>query len=153
MIRLIALTLMILCFGIFTDSLTAEDKVGTIRGVVSEATPERNPIPGVTVSIVGTDGVEYTAQTNDKGEYRRTGLPAGRYTLSYSKDSYGDRVGRPRHLVAGGEIFDRILMRKKDTIVTFFMKNPLGWTLFLGAAVVMTVVFILLFLHVCKRGI
>ena len=118
----------------------------TIKGEVLEATPERNPIPGVTVSIVGTDGAEYTAQTNDKGEFMRTGLPAGRYIISYSKDGYGDRTGKTKLVAAGGEIFDRVKMRKKENILTFLMKNPFGWILFVGAAVVMIIVFILLFL-------
>lgn len=153
MIRLIALTLMILCTGIFTDILTAEDEdQGTIRGAVIDNTPEQNRIPGVKVSIVSADGVEYTVQTNDKGEFRRTGLPAGRYTISYSKAGYSDRFRNNRRLVAGGEIFDAVKMQKKDNIVTFFMKNPFGWSLLLGVAVVMTVVFILLFLHHRERG-
>lgn len=119
----------------------------TIKGEVLEATPEPKPIPGVTVSIVGTDGKVYTAQTNDKGEYIRTGLPAGRYTISLSKDGYGDRVGKSIVVAAGGELFQRYKMRKKDTILTFFMKNPFGWILFVGAAVVMIIVFFLLFLE------
>ncbi len=152
------IVLTLLC--LFVDRAVAQEDLnfgGTIRGAVIEATieatQEQIPIPGVTVTIVGTDGVSYTVQTNDKGEFMRTGLPAGRYTISYSKDGYGDRVGKTKLVAEGGEIFDRIKMRKKDTIVTFFMKNPFGWSLFLGAVVVMTVVFILLFLHLGKRGI
>ncbi len=154
MIRMIALTLMILCIGIFTNSLTAEDKdSGTIKGEVLEFTPEQNPIFGVKVSAIDLAGNEYTTLTNKKGEYEITGLPAGRYTMSYSKDGYGDRFGKTKLVAAGGEIFNKIKMRKKDTIVTFFMKNTFGWSLFLGAAVVMTVVFILLILHHRERGI
>ena len=152
MIRIIALTLMILCVGIFTDILTAEGKEsGTIRGVVLDTTPEQNPIFDVKILAVDATGQEYTTQTNRKGEYEIKVLLAGRYTLSYSKDGYGDRVGKTKLLAEGGEVFDRILMRKKDNIGTFFMKYPFGWTLLLGAAVVMTVVFILLFLHLGKR--
>ena len=153
MIRKIALTLMILCTGIFTDSLTAEDKdSGTIRDVVLDTTPELNPIFGVKVTAVDAAGKEYTTQTNEKGEYEITGLPAGRYTMRYSKAGYGDRDGPKKLLAAGGEISNRIKMYKKENIVTFFTKIPFGWSLFLGVAVVMTVVFILLFLHLRKRG-
>ncbi|MXV78899.1 carboxypeptidase regulatory-like domain-containing protein [Candidatus Poribacteria bacterium] len=118
----------------------------TIKGQVLDTTPEQNPIPDVTVSIVGTDGETYVVYTNNKGEYIRTGLHAGRYTISYSKDGYGNRVGKTKLVAAGGEIFDRVKMRKKENILTFLMKNPFGWILFVGAAVVMIIVFILLFL-------
>ena len=149
------IVLTLLC--LFVDRAVTQEDLnfgGTIRGAVIEATieatQEQKPIPGVTVTIVGTDGVAYTVQTNDKGEYRRTGLPAGRYTLSYSKDGYGDRVGKSKPLMAGGEIFERIKMRKQKN---FFMHYPQGWIFLIVAAVVMTVVFILLFLHLAKRGI
>ncbi len=52
MIRIIALTLMILCICIFTDNLTAEDKEGvtyeaSFMGKVIVITPVQNPIFGV----------------------------------------------------------------------------------------------------------
>ena len=122
MIRIIALTMMmILCFGIFTDNLTAEEKDGaTIKGEVLDITPEQNPIFGVKVVAVDKDGKEYTTRTNKKGEYEITGLPAGRYTMSYSKNGYGDRVGRTKLLAEGGEINDRIKMHKQENILTLF---------------------------------
>ena len=121
MIRIIALTMMILCFGIFTDNLTAEDEDGgTIKGEVIDTTPEQNPIFGVKVVAIDTVGKEYTTRTNKKGEYEITGLPGGRYTMSFSKDGYGDRVGRTKLLAEGGEIFDRIKMRKQENILTLF---------------------------------
>ena len=124
MIRMIALTTMILCIGIFTDNLTAEDKDGvitneaTIKGEVIDITPEQNPIFGVKVTAVDAAGKEYTTQTNKKGKYEIKGLPAGRYTLSFSKAGYGDRVGKSKLVPAGGEIYDRIKMRKQENILT-----------------------------------
>lgn len=148
------IVLTLLC--LLVDRAVAQEDLnfgGTIGGAVIEATieatQEQKPIPGVTVTIFGTDGVAYTVQTNDKGEFRRTGLPAGRYTLSYSKDGYGDRVGKTKLLAEGGEIFDRIKMRK---LKNFFMHYPQGWIFLIVAAVAMTVAFILLFLHLGKRG-
>ncbi|MYB63184.1 carboxypeptidase regulatory-like domain-containing protein [Candidatus Poribacteria bacterium] len=121
MIRIIALTMMILCFGIFTDNLTAEDEDGgTIKGEVLDTTPEQNPIFGVKVLVVDTAGNEYTTRTNKKGEYEIKGLPGGRYTISYTKDGYGDRVGKTKLLAEGGEIFDRIKMHKQENILTLF---------------------------------
>lgn len=122
MIRIIALTMIILCLGMFTDSLTAEDKDGaTIKGEVIDTTPEQNPIFGVKVTIINTGtGLEYTTRTNKKGEYEITGLPAGRYTVSCSKAGYGDRIGKTKIVPIGGETFDRIKMRKQENIFTLF---------------------------------
>ena len=120
MIRMIALTMMILCFGIFTDSLTAEDmdNKATIKGKVIDITPEQNPIFGVKVLAVDAAGKEYTTRTNEKGEYEIKELPPGRYTLSFSKAGYGDRVGKTRLVAAGGEVYDRIKMRKQENVLT-----------------------------------
>lgn len=121
MIRIIALTMMILCFGIFADNLTAEDEDGgTIKGEVLDTTPDQNPIFGVKVLVIDTAGKEYTTRTNKKGEYEITGLPGGRYTISYSKAGYGDRVGKTKLLAEGGEVFDRIKMRKQENVLTLF---------------------------------
>lgn len=125
MIRIIALTLMILCICIFTDNLTAEDKEGvtneaTIKGKVIDITPEQNPIFGVKVTAVGPAGKEYTTRTNKKGEYEIKGLAAGRYTISYSKAGYGDRIGKTKLVAEGGEIYDRIKMRKHENVLTLY---------------------------------
>ena len=92
----------------------------TIKGEVLEATPEQRPIEGVTVKIVNVaDGEEYTVKTDKDGFYEKKGLPAGRYMISVSKGGYGDRVGRSKVVAAGGEIFERIKMRKQENIFTF----------------------------------
>jgi len=107
----------------------------TIRGEIIDTTPEQNPIEGVTVKIVNSsDGREYTVTTNKDGAYEKTGLPAGRYTISFSKAGYGDRIGRSKVVAAGGEIFDRIKMRKKDSILTLFMGQVFTWQLVVGFA-------------------
>ena len=95
----------------------------TITGEVIDTTADQEPIDGVTVTIVrNKDGQVFTAETKDGGRYSRAGLEPGRYTMSYSKDGYSDRVGKAKQVPAGGEIFDRIKMRKKDNIYTFFKK-------------------------------
>ena len=108
------------------DDATAVDETlggdATIKGEVIDTTADQNPIPEVTVSIVGSDGQTVTTTTDGDGKYEQTGLAAGRYTISYSKDGYGDRVGKTKLVAAGGEIFDRIKMREKDNIYTFFRK-------------------------------
>ncbi|MDE0086631.1 MAG: MotA/TolQ/ExbB proton channel family protein [Candidatus Poribacteria bacterium] len=95
----------------------------TIRGEVVDTTTDQNPIEGVAVKIVNTStGQEDIVETNSDGIYEKTGLPAGRYTMSYAKEGYGPRVGKSKVVAAGGEISERIKMREKDTIVSFFKK-------------------------------
>ncbi len=126
-----ATSLMLVAFIILlgNSSTTAQVKAvngGTIRGAVVDTTPELNPIPGVNVTVVSlATEKEYTTQTDKKGEYKLANLPAGRYTVSYSKDGYGERVGKSKVLAPGGDIFDRIKMRKKDNILTFLSRNSL----------------------------
>ncbi len=106
----------IICIGISACVALAEDnaaKGGTIRGEVIEATKDLNPIEGVTVKIVSSDGKEWTVKTDAKGKYEFTGLTAGRYTISISKKGYHPRSGKQKIVVPGGEIFDRFKMLKK----------------------------------------
>ncbi len=95
----------------------------TIKGEIIDTSTEQKPIDGVSVKIVNSgDGTEYTITTDKDGFYEQTGLPAGRYTISVSKEGYGDRIGKSKVVAAGGEIFDRIKMREKDNIISFFKK-------------------------------
>ena len=113
----------IVCIYMFVGVVHAQKvDVGgaTIKGQVIEATPEQRPIEGVTVKIVNAATVEEFTLTTDKdGLYEKKGVPAGRYIISVSKSGYGDRVGKSKVVAAGGEIFDRIKMRKQENIFTF----------------------------------
>ena len=107
------------------DEEQAGELVGegaTIRGDVIDTTTEQNPIADVTVKIVSSDETEYVVTTDKDGAYEKTGLPAGRYTVSVTKEGYGARYGKSKVVAAGGEIYDRIKMREKDNIYTFFKK-------------------------------
>ncbi len=150
MFRFCLVAFILLCMSVFVEiASTQNGNVGgaTIKGEVLEATPEQNPIPDVDVIVANSaTGQEYTIHTNIDGTYKITGLPAGRYTISISKDGYVDRVGKSKIVAWGGEIFDRMKMRKKKTLVDFFMVNPLPWIFILCVAICMLVAFILLFL-------
>ena len=101
-----------------------EDDVAgaTIKGEVIDVSPQQRPIEGVTVKIVNSaTSKEYTVTTDKDGAYEKKGLPAGRYTISVSKNGYGDRIGKSKVVAAGGEIFDRIKMKRKENIFTFLM--------------------------------
>ena len=94
----------------------------TIRGTIIDTSADANPIEGATVLIVGSDEQEYELTTDENGEYKQTGLPAGRYTINVSKDGYSARYGKQKVVGKDSEVVDRIKMRKKDTIVSFFQK-------------------------------
>ena len=99
------------------------DGGATISGEVVDTTGDRNPIEGVTVTILNTGtNQKFTAETDEDGRYEKTGLPAGRYTMTYAKEGYGNRVGRSKVLSPGGELNIPMKMSKKDTIVSFFKK-------------------------------
>ena len=89
------------------------NKGATIRGEVLEATPEQNPLERVKVTLVsGKDDKLQTTLTDKNGEYKFTGLPEGPYIISVSKEGYGDQVGVPKVVAAGGEIYETIKMRQ-----------------------------------------
>ena len=118
----VCFTVLILLFtSIFITITSAQKKANseaTIKGEVIDTSPEQNPISKVKVKVVNAaQDKEYQTHTNKDGEYEITGLPAGRYTVSVSKDGYGDRVGKPKVVAVGGEIFDRIRMQKKGNIL------------------------------------
>ncbi len=127
MTRFSLISMLIVCMSMSVSIAIAQEEVvagATIRGEVIDTSPEQRPIAGVTVKIVNAaNDKEYTVLTNEKGVYELKGLPAGRYTISVSKNGYGDRIGRSKVVAAGGEIFDRIKIRKKENIFTFFTEK------------------------------
>ena len=116
------MTVFFLSIFISIGSAEKKDEGGaTIKGEVLDTTPEQNPIPKVLVTVVNAaKNKEYTTLTNKDGEYEITGLPAGRYTIAVSKDGYFERVGKPKVVAEGGEIYDRIKMRKKGNVLTLY---------------------------------
>lgn len=142
MTRINILLMVVMCMSSLfcISSANGQDAVpigvgATIRGEIVDTTPEQNPIEGAIVKIVNTaDGQEYIIATDQDGAYEKKGLPPGRYMVSVSKAGYGDRVGKSKVVAAGSEIFDKIKMRKKDNIVTFFMGQVLTWQLVVGFA-------------------
>lgn len=85
---------------------------GTLRGQIKDTTEAQNPIEGVEIKIVAQDGTEYTTKTDANGNYKRAGLPAGRYLINIAKEGYGERVGKPVVIVNGGDHFMPLRMSK-----------------------------------------
>lgn len=138
MFRLCILAMTMLYINLLVDTATAQETVdggATIRGEVTDAPLEQNPIPEVSVKIVNSaDGKEYTALTLADGTFELKGLPPGRYVVTVSKKGYGDRAARSQVLSEGGENYISMRMRKNENIATFLMDDLLTWQLFLGIA-------------------
>ncbi|MXV74172.1 carboxypeptidase regulatory-like domain-containing protein [Candidatus Poribacteria bacterium] len=107
------------CVGMFAGIALAQDNAingGTIRGMITDTTSEQNPIEGVEIKIVAQDGTEHTTKTDPNGDYKKAGIPAGRYTISIHKEGYNDRRGKPVTIVNGGEHFVPLKMTEKGNI-------------------------------------
>ena len=105
------------CVSIFAGVGFAQDDAvngGTLRGMITDTTPTQNPIEGVEVKIAAQDGTEYTTKTDANGEYKKAGIPAGRYLINISKKGYGERIGRPVTIVNGGDHFMPLKMSKMN---------------------------------------
>lgn len=149
-LTLILASMLIICSSV---ALAQDATTGTVRGNVVDTTTAQTPISGVNVVIVGTDGTEHEAATDDVGEYIKSGLPPGRYLLSIYKDGYGDRTGKPVTVVAGGDHFVPLKMTKKDTIVTFFAKfGIVFWPLLLCSVAALTFIIERLFTFIRSRS-
>jgi PKD repeat protein len=60
---------------------------GTLMGQVTDATPPNMPIPGADVTAQRATGLDYTAQTNDNGNYELS-LASGTYTVTAEANGY-----------------------------------------------------------------
>lgn len=116
MTRLISMLIAVACVGMFSGITFAQDDPvngGTIRGMISDLTQGQKPIEGVEVKIVAQDGTAYTTKTDANGDYKKSGIPAGRYTISIHKEGYNTRSGKPVTIVNGGDHFVPLKMTEK----------------------------------------
>ena len=118
MLRLSFMLIVIACGSLSFGIAFAQDDAtngGTVRGKITDTTPALNPIEGVEVQIYDQNGVhDFTVKTDTNGEYKRTGIPAGRYLIHIFKRGYGNRMGKPVTIVDGGDHFVPLRMAKKD---------------------------------------
>lgn len=116
MTRLIFMLIAVAFVGIFSGITFAQDAAlngGTIRGTISDLTQGQKPIEGVEIKIVAQDGTAYTTKTDANGDYKKAGIPAGRYTVSIHKEGYNDRSGKPVTIVNGGDHYVGFNMTEK----------------------------------------
>lgn len=64
---------------------------GNITGEIRDI--KQNPIIGVEVKIVSSDGETFTVISDADGNYKFSNIPAGRYIGNYHKKGYGSRTG------------------------------------------------------------
>ena len=139
-LALICIGYMVLSGGIIFAQNGSPQQGGTVRGQIVDTTETQNPIEGVTVIIVATDGTEFTATTDPNGDYQHFGIPAGRYLISIYKEGYGDRIGKPVTVVNGGDHYVPLKMTKKDTVLDFFQNPvPMYWVLILCVIIVILI--------------
>ncbi len=101
---------------------------GTFTGVVSD--PTQALLPGVDLTITNLNtGEERSAVTNDRGLYRATNLPRGRYELTASLEGFKTHAHTDVELTVGeikridfslepGEIVDLVTVRGETPVVT-----------------------------------
>lgn len=117
MTRFNLLLISVICVVTFEGLSVAQDNPangGTLRGMITDVTPEQKPIEGVEIKIVAQDGTEFTTKTDANGDYKKAGIPAGRYLINISKEGYGKRIGKPVTIVNGGDHFLPLKMSKMD---------------------------------------
>ena len=132
---LVLYTLLVMPMALAQDPTTA-----TVRGMVFDASETQVPIQGVRVVIVDINGLENETDTDSNGEYKIVGLAPGRYLLSIYKAGYGDRVGRPVKVVAGGEYYVPIKMTKiklTSLLQRKFISSPWSLLLCVGSAFIL----------------
>ena len=120
MTRFNFLLISVICVVTFEGLSFAQDNPangGTLRGTITDTTPAQNPIEGVDVKIYDRNGVHnFSVKTDTNGEYKRSGIPAGRYLISIFKRGYVNRLGKPVTIVDGGDHFFPLRMVKKDDV-------------------------------------
>lgn len=154
MIRLSLVLVLVACLSMSAGVVFAQDSSGsTIRGTIVDTSGQDNPVEGVEVRIVGTAGQDFTATSDANGEFESSGIPAGRYLVSFYKEGYRAREGKPVTVIAGGEQFLPTKMTQKDTIVTFFQKfGFVFWPLALCSVTALTFIIERLFTFVRSRS-
>ena len=128
MIRFSFVLILAACIGMsfsilwegFVTPIAAQNQAangGTLRGTITDTTPELNPIEGVEVKIYDQNGEhDFTVKTDTNGEYKRSGIPAGRYLISIFRRGYGNRLGKPVTIVDGGDHFVPLRMTKTGNV-------------------------------------
>ena len=135
-------------------SVDVSSTTGIIRGQVLDTTAQSSPVTQVEVIVRGaTDEQEYTTKSDESGEFELSGVPPGRFLMSFYRDGYKSREGKPVTLAAGGDQYVQMKMTKKDDIFSFFAKfGIIFWPLALCSVVAVTFIIERLFTFTRSRS-
>ena len=95
-----------------TGGKKAGSKMGSIRGIVSDASTRR-PIPDVRISYIGPNGIKGEVKSDRDGNYRITDLPPGEYTLKAEREGYVPRSDLKVLIMERGEALFDIHLREE----------------------------------------
>ena len=126
----LSLTLLFGLLSVPWSTFAQDATTGTVRGQVEDTSTLQKPIEGVRVVAVDLAGMEYEALTDIVGEYAITGLPAGRYLMSFHKDGYEEREGKRLEIIAGRDHYMPVKM----------IKSRPPWLLIIGLGIVAIVI-------------
>lgn len=107
----------------------------TITGVVLSAEAQARPLRRARVMISGSElDLSRSTITTDDGRFTFDALPAGRYTVSVSKDGYASlafgavRPDRPGQLVTlrAGEVRQVRMQLPRGAVITGILRDPQG---------------------------
>jgi len=121
------------------DAEVTEDLTGTgiIKGTIVDTSPQRIPIPNVTIEYRGPSNGQVEA--DETGNYEITGIKPGQYILNAKKSRYNPRDEMSATAIAGSDTIIEIKMRKKDTPITYFQKmGIIGYPLLLCSILMIT---------------
>ncbi|MBN1272972.1 MAG: TonB-dependent receptor [Candidatus Aminicenantes bacterium] len=121
------ITFITVLFALAVFPLGANDSDGTIEGKVTEEL-RKSALSGVFVQIVNTD---YSALTNESGEFKILNVPAGSYNVKFSLTGYEpmvqtDVLVRPQRITfVNVEMQERLIPIEETVEVTasYFHKN------------------------------
>lgn len=111
-------SLVVIPAAVFAQDATT----GIVRGIVSDTSPLQNPLEDVRVVVVNPAGIEYETLTDSSGEFEIAELPPGRYLMSFTKERYGERLGKPITVTAGGDQYVAMKMSEKRTFASFLKR-------------------------------
>lgn len=94
----------------------------TLKVRIVDTSVDQNPIKEAQVVILDVKNEDHGGLTDENGDYIKTGLAEGRYTISVYKEGYHEREGKTKVLGKDSEASETIKMRKKDNIISFFRK-------------------------------
>ena len=133
------LTLLLLCCSwLISGTIFSQQNLitGIVRGHVIDTSTTHLPIEGVRVVLLAASGLETEGETARNGEFKIVGLAPGRYLLSSYKKGYGDRVGKPVTVMAGGEHYVPIKMSAKEPPWMLLICLGVAAVLIVGIAIV-----------------